>query len=190
MPTRSSMILIFLLLARSLVHFQTGDDHASDKWVPPKMQLRSPDLDWLIGNLRIEKHYQPNPFVHGHTLTETEQCAWAVGGYYVICNSKEVVDKGEPVKEIVSWSQDSEPHVLRFVDISPDDPTDQPTAGWCRLDGDMWYCHAEPRLENGKTIKLRFFTKNTATSARGNSQFSEDGIKWLPLSDDSFTKVQ
>ena len=108
----------------------------------------------------------------------------------MICNSTDVVDKGEPVREIVSWSQDSEPHVLRFVDISPDDPTDQPTAGWCRLDGDMWYCHAEPRLENGKTIKLRFFTKNTATSARGNSQFSEDGIKWLPLSDDSFTKVQ
>src|ERR1700681_1653096 len=86
--------------------------------------------------------------------------------------------------------EDVEPHVLRFVDISPDDPTDLPNTGWCRIEGDMWYCYSEPRLENGKTIHLRFVTKNTPSSANGNSQFSEDGTKWLPLSDDSWTKVR
>lgn len=96
----------------------------------------------------------------------------------------------KPVREIVVWSPDVEPHVLRFVDSSPDDSTDQPTAGWCRIDGDMWYCYSEPRLENGKTIHLRFVTKNTPTSANGNSQFSEDNVKWLPLSDDSFAKLR
>jgi hypothetical protein len=45
-------------------------------------------------------------------------------------------------------------------------------------------------LENGKTIHLRFVTKNTPSSANGNSQFSEDNVKWLPLSDDSFAKLR
>jgi hypothetical protein len=162
----------------------------NDHWTPPKTAVVATDLEWLVGDWRIEKHYYPNPFMPGKNLVETEQCAWAVGGYYIICNSQDILDKGKPVRETVVWSQDVEPHVLRFVDISPDDSTDQPTAGWCRIGGDMWYCYSEPRLENGKTIQLRFVTKNTRSSANGNSQFSEDGTKWLPLSDDSWTKVR
>jgi hypothetical protein len=114
----------------------------NDHWSPPKASIVPADLGWLIGNWRIEKHYYPNPFLQGKKLTETEQCAWAVSGYYVICNSKDILDNDKPVREIVVWSQDIEPHVLRFVDISPDDPTDPPTAGWCRIDGDMWYCYS------------------------------------------------
>ena len=154
------------------------------------MHVRSPDLDWLTGDWKVEKHYQPNPFLHGHTLTEAEHCAWAVGGYFVICDSTDVVDKGKPVREIVSWSQDTERHVLRFVDITPNDRTDQPVAGWCRIEDDVWYCYTEPRLENGKTIKLRFVQKNTVTSATGNSLFSEEGRNWLPLSEDWYSRIQ
>ena len=76
-------------------------------WAPPKVHVRSPDLDRLTGDWKVEKHYQLNPFLHGHTLTETEHCAWAVGEYFVICDSTDVVDKGKPVREIVSWSQDT-----------------------------------------------------------------------------------
>ncbi len=162
----------------------------NDLWSPPKASVAPTDLEWLIGNWRVERHYHANLFMQGKNLTETMQCAWAVGGYHVICNSQDILDNAKPVREVVVWSQDVELHVLRFVDISPDDPTDQPPAGWCRIDGDMWYCYSEPRLENGKTIHLRFVTKNTPSSANGNSQFSEDGTKWLPLSDDSWTKVR
>jgi hypothetical protein len=177
---RTSIILLCCLMLASL----------DDPWSPPKTSTGSADLAWLIGSWKVEKHYYRNPFMQGKSLTETQQCAWAVGGYYIICNSQDILDKGKPARETVIWSQDVEPHVLRFVDISPDDSTDQPPAGWCRIDGDMWYCYSEPRLENGKTIHLRFLTKNTPSSANGNSQFSEDGTKWLPLSDDSWTKVR
>src|ERR1700681_948531 len=101
---------------------------SNDSWTPPKTSTNPNDLGWLVGNWRIEKHYYPNPFMQGKKLIETEQCAWAVGGFYVICNSQDILDNVKPVREIVNWSQDAEPHVLRFVDISPDDPTDQPTA--------------------------------------------------------------
>jgi hypothetical protein len=148
------------------------------------------DLAWLIGSWRVEKRYYPNPFMHGRNLVETEQCAWAVGGHYVVCNSEDILDNHKPVRETVAWSQDAERHVVRFIDISPDDPTDLPTAGRCRIEGDMWYCSSEPRLEDGKNIYLRFVQKNTPSSAKGNSLFSEDGTKWSPLSDDSFTKVR
>lgn len=162
----------------------------NDHWRLPKADAAPSDLEWLIGNWRVERRYQPNPFMPGKNLTETMQCAWAVGGYYVNCNSKDILDSNKPVREIVTWSHDVEPHVLRFIDISPDDPTDQPTAGWCRIEGDMWFCYSEPRLENGKTIHLRFITRNTPSSAKGNSQFSEDGARWLPLSDDAINKIQ
>jgi hypothetical protein len=188
MPQKLAALII--LFAAGLPYAQSQQVPASHPWKPPDASNNQSELAWLIGSWRIDKRYSPNPFMKGKNLVETQQCAWAVGGYYVICNSTDILDGNKPVRETVIWSRDAEPHVLRFVDISPDDSTDQPTAGWCRIDGDMWYCYSEPRLENSKTIHLRFVTKNTPSSARGNSQFSEDGTKWLPLSGDSWTKIR
>jgi hypothetical protein len=189
-PMPQKIAALIFLVAAGLAYAQSQQTPARDPWKLPRASSKHSDLAWLIGSWRIEKRYSPNPFVKGTNLVETEQCAWAVGGYYVICNSTDILDGNKPVRETVIWSQDAEPHIVKFVDISPDDSTDQPTAGWCRIDGDMWYCDSEPKLENGRSIHLRFITKNTAASASGHSLFSEDGITWLPLSEDSFTRQQ
>jgi len=102
MPHKNAALI--LLFAVGLLHAQSQQLPASDPWKPPVASNKQGDLAWLIGSWRIEKHYSPNPFMKGKYLVEAQQCAWAVGGYYVICNSSDVLDDGKPARETVVWS--------------------------------------------------------------------------------------
>jgi hypothetical protein len=151
---------------------------------PPKPAPELKKLDVFAGSWTLDGTMKPGPMGPGGSMTETEQCQWMDGGFYLVCHSDYKSSMGNGVGlSVMGYSTDDKAYTYREFNSFGEFDDSRGT-----LDGDTWTWTSDEKM-GGMTMKGRFIIKMTsATSYTFIFDMSQDGTKWSTVMDGKASK--
>jgi hypothetical protein len=151
---------------------------------PPKPAPELKKLDVFAGSWTLDGTMKPGPMGPGGAMTETEQCQWMEGGFYLVCHSDYKSSMGNGVGlSVMGYSTDDKAYTYREFNSFGEFDDSRGT-----LDGDTWNWTNDEKM-GGMTMKGRFTIKMTsATSYNFTFDMSQDGTKWSTVMDGKASK--
>ncbi|MGA2020231.1 MAG: DUF1579 family protein [Candidatus Sulfotelmatobacter sp.] len=151
---------------------------------PPKPAPELKKLDVFAGSWTLDGTMKPGPMGPGGSMTETEQCQWMEGGFYLVCHSDYKSSMGNGVGlSVMGYSTDDKAYTYREFNSFGEFDDSRGT-----LDGDTWTWTSDEKM-GGMTMKGRFIIKMTsATSYTFIFDMSQDGTKWSTVMDGKASK--
>ncbi len=151
---------------------------------PPKPAPELKKLDVFAGSWTLDGTMKPGPMGPGGAMTETEQCQWMEGGFYLVCHSDYKSSMGNGVGlSVMGYSTDDKAYTYREFNSFGEFDDSRGT-----LDGDTWNWTNDEKM-GGMTMKGRFTIKMTsATSYKFTFDMSQDGTKWSTVMDGKASK--
>jgi hypothetical protein len=151
---------------------------------PPKPAAELKKLDVFAGSWTLDGTMKPGAMGPGGSMTETEQCQWMEGGFYLICHSDYKSSMGNGVGlSIMGYSTDDKAYTYREFNSFGEFDDSRGT-----LDGDTWNWTSDEKM-GGMTMKGRFIIKMTSTTSYNFTfDMSQDGTKWSTVMDGRASK--
>jgi hypothetical protein len=150
----------------------------------PKPAPELKKLDVFVGMWTVEGAMKPVMGSPGGTMTESENCAWMEGNFYLVCHTdyKSSMGNGTGLS-IMGYSSDDKAYTYREFN-SMGEFTDSRGS----LDGDTWTWTADEKM-GASTMKGRFTIRMTSTSSYTFTfDMSQDGTKWDTVMDGKANK--
>ncbi|MFZ0419735.1 MAG: DUF1579 family protein [Candidatus Sulfotelmatobacter sp.] len=151
---------------------------------PPNPAPELKKLDVFVGSWTLDGTMKPGAMGPGGSMTETEQCQWMEGGFYLVCHSDYKSSMGNGVGlSVMGYSTDDKAYTYREFNSFGEFDDSRGT-----LEGDTWTWTNDEKM-GGMTMKGRFIIKMTsATSYTFIFDMSQDGTKWSTVMDGKASK--
>jgi hypothetical protein len=151
----------------------------------PKPVAEHKKLDMLAGSWVIEGDVKPNPMGPGGKITESENCVWMEGGFFLVCHVdfKSANSGSGSGLSVIGYSTSEKAYTYRDFNSWGEFDDSRGT-----LDGDTWTWTSDEKM--GETMgKGRFTMKFTSASTYTFTyETSPDGAKWTSVVDGKASK--
>jgi len=175
---RISMLTVLLAVVLAIVL------NAQAQMEMPKPGPELKNLDMFAGSWTLEGDMKPGPMGPGGKMTETEQCKWMDGGFFLVCHTDFKSSMGNGT-ETSYLGYDANDKVYTYDSFNSMGEADHSKG---KVDGDTWTWASDSKM-GGQTMKGQFIMK-VSSSASYSFKFdmSPDGTTWTTVMGGKATK--
>jgi hypothetical protein len=149
---------------------------------PPGPEVKR--LGIFEGKWTEEADMKPSAFGPGGKMTSTNECAWAEGGYQLVCKGKSTGAMGSMSgTNVMGWNAGEKAY--KFMGY---DSMGMMMTATGKVDGKTWTWNGADNM-GGKTIHSRYtITETSPTSYTFKWETSEDGKTYATIAEGKSTK--
>jgi hypothetical protein len=150
----------------------------------PKPGPEHKKLDMFVGSWTLEGDMKPSSMGPGGKMTETENCQWMEGDFFLVCHTdfKGTMGSGTGLS-IMGYSTDDKAYTYREFNSWGEFDDSRGS-----VEGDTWTWTSDEKM-GGTAMKGRFTMKITSPTAYNFSfEMSQDGKTWSNVMDGKATK--
>jgi hypothetical protein len=153
----------------------------------PKPGPEVKKLDFMAGSWTLDADVKASPMGPGGKVTETENCEWMDGGFFLVCHNdyaSKIMGNGKGLS-VMGYSNDAKAYTYREFNSWGEfgDSKGQ-------LDGDTLTWTSEEKM-GAMTMKAKFTMKTISPAAYTFTyETSPDGTKWTTIMDGKATKAK
>ncbi len=150
----------------------------------PKPGPELKKLDMFAGSWTLEGDMKPGPMGPGGKSTETEQCKWMDGDFFLVCHTDFKSSMGNGI-ETSYLGYDADDKVYTYDSFNSMGEADHSKG---TVDGDTWTWASDSKM-GGQTMKGHFIMKvSSPASYSFKFDMSPDGTTWTTVMDGKATK--
>jgi hypothetical protein len=154
---------------------------AQNEAAKPGPELKK--LDVFAGAWTLEGTMKPGSMGPGGTMTESENCEWMEGNFYLVCHSDYKSSMGNGVGlSVLGYSTEDKAYTYREFNSYGEFDDSRGS-----VDGDTWTWTSDEKWE-GKVMKGRFTMKMTSPTSYTFTFAMSDGTNWNNLMEGKATK--